>query len=126
MKMEEDVSAEKLFFLLKKISLTLTPQLEEHLKTGDMSGVQVYFLVYILRHHPNGTYLTELCREIGAVEINAVCADKETERKGIPLFSGRSGGSSEERKCSPQKDCWKREAHLSRRRIRWRRKSQCT
>ena len=63
--MEEDISAEELFFLLKKISLTLTPQLEEHLKNGELSGVQVYFLVYILRHHPKGTYLTELCRESG-------------------------------------------------------------
>ena len=82
MKMEEDVSAEKLFFLLKKISLTLTPQLEEHLKTGDMSGVQVYFLVYILRHHPNGTYLTELCREIGASKSTLSALIKKLREKG--------------------------------------------
>ena len=43
----------------------MTAQLELNLKNKDMTGVQVYFLVYILRHHPQGTYLTELCREIG-------------------------------------------------------------
>lgn len=86
MKMEEDVSAEKLFFLLKKISLTLTPQLEEHLKTGDMSGVQVYFLVYILRHHPNGTYLTELCREIGASKSTLSALIKKLREKGYLYF----------------------------------------
>lgn len=86
MKMEEDVSAEKLFFLLKKISLTLPPQLEEHLKTGDMSGVQVYFLVYILRHHPNGTYLTELCREIGASKSTLSALIKKLREKGYLCF----------------------------------------
>ena len=51
--------------MVKRLSLNMTAQLELNLKNKDMTGVQVYFLVYILRHHPQGTYLTELCREIG-------------------------------------------------------------
>ncbi len=84
--MEEDISAEELFFLLKKISLTLTPQLEEHLKNGELSGVQVYFLVYILRHHPKGTYLTELCRESGMSKSTLSALIKKLREKGYLYF----------------------------------------
>ena len=63
--MEEDFRTERQLYLMRRISLNLTEQLELNLKDGNISGIQVYFLVYILRHHPEGTYLTELCREIG-------------------------------------------------------------
>lgn len=65
MKMPEGFRKEELLFMTKKIGLNLSAQLELSLKSRNITGVQVYFLVYILRHHPNGTYLTELCREIG-------------------------------------------------------------
>ena len=38
---------------------------EVRLGDEEVSGTQVYFLVYLLRHHPQSTYLTELSREIG-------------------------------------------------------------
>lgn len=63
--MEESFSTEELIFKMKKISLHMTAQLEQNLKNRGITGVQVYFMVYILRHHPEGTYLTELCRETG-------------------------------------------------------------
>lgn len=63
--MTEDIRTEELLFMAKKIGLDLTSQLEFYLGDQEMSGVQAYFMVYILRHHPEGTYLTELCREIG-------------------------------------------------------------
>ena len=62
--MPEDFKAEELIFLLRKINLHLSTQLELSLKEKDISGIQAYFMVYILRHHPKGTYLTELCQEI--------------------------------------------------------------
>ena len=63
--MDQISRSEEMIFMMKKIGLNLTAQLEMYLKQKDITGVQVYFLVYILRHHPDGTYLTELCREIG-------------------------------------------------------------
>ncbi|MFQ6878370.1 MAG: MarR family winged helix-turn-helix transcriptional regulator [Oscillospiraceae bacterium] len=85
-RMEDDVSAEKLFFLLKQISLNLTPQLEGHMKSSDISGVQAYFLVYILRHHPEGTYLTELCHEIGVSKSTISALIKKLREKGYLCF----------------------------------------
>ena len=63
--MTEEFRAEELIFVLKKIGLNLTAQMEADLKYKNMSGSQIYFMVYILRHHPQGTYLTELCHEMG-------------------------------------------------------------
>ena len=63
--MEERFSTEELIFMMKKLSLNMTAQLELNLKNKSITGIQAYFLVYILRHHPKGTYLTELFREIG-------------------------------------------------------------
>ena len=54
-KMAEVSGAEELIYTMKKISLDLTAQLELNLKTEDISGVQVYFMVYILRHHRDGS-----------------------------------------------------------------------
>ena len=64
-KMAESFKTEELLFMMKRINLSLTAQMELSLGNKEITGVQVYFLVYILRHHPDGTYLTELCREIG-------------------------------------------------------------
>ena len=63
--MTEDFRTEELLFMMKKISLNLTAQMEQKLKSKDISGVQAYFMAYILRHHPKGTYLTELSHEMG-------------------------------------------------------------
>ena len=51
-----------------------------------MSGVQAYFMVYILRHHPEGTYLTELCREIGLSKSTLSAMLKKVRKAGYILF----------------------------------------
>ena len=51
-----------------------------------MTGVQVYFLVYILRHHPKGTYLTELCREIGVSKATLSALIKRMREKDYLYF----------------------------------------
>lgn len=63
--MTERFQTENLFMMFKKISWNLSAQLEVRLGDEEVSGTQVYFLVYLLRHHPQSTYLTELSREIG-------------------------------------------------------------
>lgn len=84
--MEESFSTEELLFMMKKLSLNMTAQLELNLKNKSITGVQVYFLVYILRHHPKGTYLTELCREIGVSKPTLSALIKKLREKGYLNF----------------------------------------
>ena len=84
--MEEDFRTERQLYLMRRISLNLTEQLELNLKNGNISGIQVYFLVYILRHHPEGTYLTELCREIGVSKSTLSVLIKKLRIEGYLCF----------------------------------------
>lgn len=84
--MAENFSPEELFFIIKKMALNLAAQLELNLKYNDITGVQVYFLVYILRHHPQGTYLTELYQEIGVSKATLSALIKKMTRKGYLDF----------------------------------------
>ena len=63
--MKDDFETEELLFLMKRINLNLAARMELSLRHKSITGDQTYFLVYILRNHTNGTYLTELCRETG-------------------------------------------------------------
>ena len=84
--MEESFRTEELLFRIKKIGLNLAALMELNLKNESITGVQVYFLVYILRHHPNGTYLTELCREIGVSKPTLSALIKKMREKGYLYF----------------------------------------
>ena len=72
--------------MMKKIGLDLASQVEMNLKCGGISGIQVYFMVYILRHHPKGTYITELCREIGISKATLSVLVKKLREKGYLCF----------------------------------------
>lgn len=63
--MPEEITIEDFMFIIKKINQNLTMQLEKNFKHENTSGIQGYLLVFILRHHLEGTYLTELCHETG-------------------------------------------------------------
>ena len=84
--MTEDIRTEELLFMAKKIGLDLTSQLEFYLGDQEMSGVQAYFMVYILRYHPEGTYLTELCCEIGLSKSTLSAMLKKVRKAGYILF----------------------------------------
>ena len=43
-------------------------------------------MVYILRHHPEGTYLTELCHEIGLSKSTLSTLLKKMRKTGYILF----------------------------------------
>lgn len=85
-KMAEVSGAEELIYTMKKISLDLTAQLELNLKTEDISGVQVYFMVYILRHHRDSSYLTDMCHEIGVSKSTLSALIKKLREKGYLYF----------------------------------------
>lgn len=84
--MEESFSTEELIFMMKKLSLNMTAQLELNLKNKSITGIQAYFLVYILRHHPKGTYLTELFRKIGVSKPTLSALIKKLREKGYLNF----------------------------------------
>lgn len=73
---------EEMLYMMKKISLNWTMQLKMQLKSKNMTGIQVYFVVYILRHHPEGTYLTELYREIGISKATLSAMIKKLRNEG--------------------------------------------
>lgn len=52
----------------------------------NITGIQVYFLVYILRHHPQGTYITEVCREIGVAKSTLSELVRKLKDKGYLAF----------------------------------------
>ena len=84
--MTESSETEELLFMIKKIGLNLSARMELSLKNRDLTGVQVYFLVYILRHHPNGTYLTELYHEIGVSKATLSALIKKLKGKNYLCF----------------------------------------
>ena len=79
--MTEDFRTEELLFMVRKISMDLTAQIELCFKSENMSGIQAYFMVYILRHHPEGTYLTELSHEIGVSKSTLSALIKKLREK---------------------------------------------
>lgn len=84
--MTESSETEELLFMIKKIGLNLSARMELSLKNRDLTGVQVYFLVYILRHHPDGTYLTELYHEIGVSKATLSALIKKLKGKNYLCF----------------------------------------
>lgn len=84
--MNEMAGEEELLLLLKKMAVQLEIQLEHHLREEDVSGVQVYLMVHILRHHPNGTYITELCNELGVSKTTMSLLIKKLREKHYLSF----------------------------------------
>ena len=84
--MKEDFKAEELIFMMKKVGLDLTSQMEAELRYENMSGPQIYFMVYLLRHHPQGTYITELCHEIGVSKSTLSMLIKKLRKAGYIIF----------------------------------------
>ena len=84
--MTTDFRIEEMIYMMKKISLDITTQLESNLKETGMSGGQVYFMVYMLRHNSIGTYITELSREIGISKPTLSALIKKLKEKKYIYF----------------------------------------
>lgn len=89
--MTQDIQAEELIFLIKKINIDLEIQLKRCLERYGISGTQVYFMVYFLRHHPKGTYITEMRREIGVSKATLSVLVKKLREKGYLRFQETVG-----------------------------------
>lgn len=87
--MTDDFRAEELIYFMKKIGLDLAALMDCCLRNDELSGIQVYFLVYLLRHHSEGTYLTELCRETGMSKATLSALIKKLREKDYLYFRER-------------------------------------
>ena len=101
--MAEMPRSEDLFLLLKRISWTFTAQLDLRLKERNMRGTQVYFLVYLLGRHPQGTYLTELSREIGLSKSTLSPLIKRLRESGYLCFRENPSDVRRKRVCPTEK-----------------------
>lgn len=84
--MTDNFETEELLFMIKKICLDFSSQVETKLRYKSITGIQVYLLVYIMRHHPEGTYLTELCHEIGVTKSTLSTLIKKLRENGYLYF----------------------------------------
>ena len=116
--MPEDISAEELIFTIRKVGLHLTTQLELCFKEKEISGIQAYFLVYILRHHPKGTFLTELYHEIGVSKPTLSVLIKKLKQKGIFRWK-KTRRIFGKRRWFLQQNFWKKEKLFCDRLVRW-------
>ena len=82
----EDQKIEELIFMMRRVGLDLSLRLEQELRHGDLSGVQVYLMVYLLRHHRDGTYLTEICKEVGVSKSTLSALLKKLRKSGYLRF----------------------------------------
>lgn len=86
MRMSDKFQVEDVVLMMKKINIDLELYLEKEMSTHQMSGTQVYFLVYILRYHPEGSYISEMCREIGVSKATLSVLVKKLREKGYLYF----------------------------------------
>ncbi len=84
--MTEEFQEEKLIQRIKRMNNDLELWMEKTLKTDEMSGTQVWFSVYMLRHHLNGGYITQMCREIGVSKATLSILVKKMREKGYLSF----------------------------------------
>lgn len=84
--MSEEYQEEKLIQQIKRINTDIEIWLEKTLKTDEMSGTQVWFSVYMLRHHLDGGYITQMCREIGVSKATLSILVKKMREKGYFSF----------------------------------------
>ena len=106
--MTDDYRAEELIYFMKKIGLDLAALMDCCLRNDELSGIQVYFLVYLLRHHSEGTYLTELCRETGMSKATLSALIKKLREKDYLLFVGSARRISGKKEVLPTKNSWKK------------------
>ncbi len=101
--MGDALRADELVSVIKRINCDLTAQLERNLKIKNMSGNQVYFLVYILRHHPDGTYLTELSHEIGVSKATLSALIKKARKNDYLCFYENPVDARKKKVCPTKK-----------------------
>ena len=88
--MKEEISKEDLLLMVKQLDLSLDARMNRIMGKKDLSGSQAAVLCYLLRHHPEGSCIRELCGNC------TVC------RKTASEYPGREGDivSSEPRTVS--------------------------
>lgn len=80
--MKEKISTEDLLLLVKQLDLSLEAHMNRSLGRRDLSGSQAAVLCHILRHHPEGSCIQELCGELGVTHATLSLMIKKMQEKG--------------------------------------------
>jgi DNA-binding MarR family transcriptional regulator len=80
--MKKKVSEDQLLLLIKQLDLTLEAEMNRIMGKKDLSGSQAAILCYLLRHHPEGSCIRELCTELGVTHATLSLMIKKMQRQG--------------------------------------------
>ncbi len=80
--MKENISKEDLLLMVKRLDLSLDAHLNRVMGGQDLSGGQAAVLCYLLRHHPEGSCIRDLCLELGVSHATLSLMIKKLQEKG--------------------------------------------
>ena len=106
--MKENISKEDLLLMVKRLDLSLDAHLNRVMGGQDLSGGQAAVLCYLLRHHPEGSCIRDLCLELGVSHATLSLMIKKLQEKGVPFCAGRRGRPEEEKAHRYRKNCFGR------------------
>ncbi len=79
--MKEEISKEDLLLMVKQLDLSLDARMNRIMGKKDLSGSQAAVLCYLLRHHPEGSCIRELCGELYRLQkklLRSIREERET------------------------------------------------
>ena len=80
--MEDDFTREKLLLTAKQLDVSLDTQMNRMMRETDLSGGQAMILCYLLRHHPEGICIRDLCTELGITHATLSLMISKLREKG--------------------------------------------
>lgn len=93
---------EDLYVKAKKLCLCTEAVLDKKLHGDELTTSQCYLLYYIWTHHPEGTFTTDLHRELGLSMATISAGVKRLRRKGY-LDVEICSGDERQKKLTPTK-----------------------
>ncbi len=90
--MKEEDWQEDMLMTIKKIDIALDRQIGRRMADWELSTSQTYLVLYILKNHEEGTYITDLSQRTWYFKIYNLTDFEKSPRKRVSGLSGRSGG----------------------------------
>lgn len=84
--MKEEDWQEDMLMTIKKIDIALDRQIGRRMADWELSTSQTYLVLYILKNHEEGTYITDLHRELGISKSTISQILKKVREKGYLAF----------------------------------------
>ena len=81
--MKEEISKEDLLLMVKQLDLSLDARMNRIMGKKDLSGSQAAVLCYLLRHHPEGSCIRELCGNCTVCRKKLLRSIREERRHSV-------------------------------------------